>query len=341
MPATAPERLQGPDAAIWPVLHAHLRAFAQRQRPRARSLIITVFGDAVLPRGARLWLGSLIQLLAALGVNERLVRTTVYRLVQAGWLTTQAHGRRTDYLLTASGHARFDEAARQIYADRAPRWDMRWRLLLLTAELAPREREALRRSLYWQGYGELPGGVFVHPSADFDTTFDTLRADGLAALHGRLLPLLAERLPVPASAPNQDLVQQAWNLQALGADYAAFVRRYTPLLDELQTAGVPPPALAFCLRTLLIDDWRHLLLRDPQLPHELLPRDWPGEQARQTCRRLYRLLLAQAEQHLDTQLHWADGHVPPAAPWLWQRFAPQGTGCQTVSPAGRDGAAVV
>ncbi len=47
--------------------------FRQQDRVQAGSLIISIFGDAVLPRGSRIWLGSLIELLDPLGLNERLV----------------------------------------------------------------------------------------------------------------------------------------------------------------------------------------------------------------------------------------------------------------------------
>ena len=53
---------------------------------RGGSLIITVFGDAILPRGGSIWLGSLIKLVQPLGLSERLVRTSVFRLAQDGWL---------------------------------------------------------------------------------------------------------------------------------------------------------------------------------------------------------------------------------------------------------------
>ncbi|MCX7742379.1 MAG: phenylacetic acid degradation operon negative regulatory protein PaaX, partial [Tepidimonas sp.] len=46
------------------LLLERIAAFARQDRVQAGSLIVTVFGDAVLPRGARLWLGSLIELLA-------------------------------------------------------------------------------------------------------------------------------------------------------------------------------------------------------------------------------------------------------------------------------------
>ncbi len=318
-------------AAAWPCLAARIEAFGRQDRVQAGSLIVTVFGDAVLPRGGRLWLGSLIQLLAPLGVNERLVRTAVYRLVQDGWLITQAWGRRTDYMLSTGGHARIVEAARQIYAASAPRWDLHWRLLLATGTWSARERDRLRRSLFWQGYGELAGSVFIHPSADLAATFDALHADGLGPRCADVLALRAERLPLRGTAPDRELVRLAWNLEALAQAYAGFEQRYAPIVAELER-NAPPPALAFAGRTLLIHDWRRLLLRDPQLPQELLPRDWPGERARQLTRRAYRRLLAPAERHLDGQLQWADGHVPPAAAWLWQRFEPLDDECSLGTP---------
>ncbi|MDM7463755.1 MAG: hypothetical protein P3W95_008910, partial [Tepidimonas taiwanensis] len=122
-------------------LQARSDAFARPGPGPAGSLLHPNVGEAVLPRGGRVWLGSVIQLLEPLGVNERLVRTAVYRLVQDGWLTTEARGRRTENLLTAAGRARAAEAARQNNSPRAPRWGQHWRLLLTTGGLAARERE--------------------------------------------------------------------------------------------------------------------------------------------------------------------------------------------------------
>ena len=51
------------------ILHQHIEAFQQQRRIQAGSLIVSVFGDAILPRGGRIWLGSLIRLLAPLNVN--------------------------------------------------------------------------------------------------------------------------------------------------------------------------------------------------------------------------------------------------------------------------------
>ncbi|MCD8515609.1 MAG: phenylacetic acid degradation operon negative regulatory protein PaaX [Burkholderiaceae bacterium] len=296
--------------------------FRQLGRMQAGSLILSVFGDAVLPRGGRLWLGSLIDLLEPLGLNERLVRTSVFRLVKEEWLATQAVGRRTDYYLTVAGQRRFDEAARHIYAAQAPAWDRRWRLVMVVGELDPRTRDKLRRALFWQGFGDLGAGSFVHPSADLRQVFDALVTDGMAAVLPSLMPLLAANLQLGPAAHDSDMVRRAWDLDTLATGYLAFVQRYRPLLAEWQAPLAPglDDATATLLRILLIHDYRRLLLRDPELPEVLLPTHWPGQQARQLCKDLYLQLLQPSERYLDGHLRLANGDVPLCTPLLQQRF---------------------
>ena len=73
-------------------LRQSVAALPRRLKPRAKSLIMTVWGDAIAPHGGTVWLGSLIRLLAPLGLNERLVRTGVLRLVRDGWLAARPTG---------------------------------------------------------------------------------------------------------------------------------------------------------------------------------------------------------------------------------------------------------
>jgi phenylacetic acid degradation operon negative regulatory protein len=298
--------------------------FRQQPRVQARSLIISVFGDAVLLRGGRVWLGSLVQLLEPLDLNERLIRTSVFRLVKEEWLVAQTVGRRADYVLTGVGRRRFEEAARHIYASRAPAWDHRWRLIFTVGELDTRERERVRSALFWQGFGLLGSDCFVHPGADLSVAFDTLAAEGLTDVIGRLIPMLAADAGAALSASGADLVRRAWNLEPLEQAYGDFVSMYNPILTELRTerAADLAPQDAFLLRTLLIHDYRRLLLRDPELPEVLLGRNWAGQTARALCRDLYRRLLTASESHLDRHLVLADGTLTTASPELVQRFAP-------------------
>ena len=298
-----------------------IEQFKAGARGQAGSIIVTVFGDGVLPRGGRIWLGSLIHLLAPLGLAERLVRTAVFRLAQDDWLEAVVHGRRSDYRLTASGRRRFVEASRHIYAAEPAPWDERWRLITVTAELEPDQRERLRRALFWHGFGQLGADCFVHPSADLAAVFESLESESLAPVLGRLLPLVASNPRLPASGDDADLVRRAWNLQGLDEAYRAFVSHYAPLLAQWQQGGAGlADETAFLIRSLLIHDYRRLLLRDPELPGVLLPPRWAGHEARSLCRALYGLLLPASERHLDQHLSLADGQVPAASALLGERF---------------------
>jgi phenylacetic acid degradation operon negative regulatory protein len=67
-------------------------------------------------------------------------------------------------------------------------------------------------------------------------------------------------------------------------------------------------------------EFRRTLLRDPQLPEQLLPHDWPGSTARQLCHELYVLTQKEAENYLMSVLETASGRLPEAAPYFYERF---------------------
>lgn len=295
------------------LVQARIDAYRDQVRLRAGSLIISVFGDAIAPRGGRVWIGSLIRLLEPLGINGRLTRTAVSRLAQEKWLRIERRGRRADYELTPDGQHRFEEASRAIYASHARAWDGRWRLLVLVREVDSGARERLRRALAWQGFGEVGSGCFVHPGADLEEALRALATEGLPEARKQLLPLVASNPCRETRDSDVELVRRAWDVETLERAYAEFDARYRPLLNALQARertsptdiGIDPQS-AFLLRTLLIHDWRRLLLRDPELPDVLLPAGWHGQSARQLTQSLYRLLLAPSERHLDAQLQLAD-----------------------------------
>lgn len=299
-----------------------LERFRQKSRVQAGSLITTIFGDAILPRGGRVSLGSMIHLLQPLGVNERLVRTAVYRLVKDEWLQSEALGRKTDYMLTASGRRRFDEASRQIYAADIPGWDRRWRLILVVGELDVRLREQLRRALFWHGFGETATGNFVHPTADLEKVMESLVSEGLDQVLAQLMPMIAVNARAAPCATDIDMVQKAWKLADLALSYEGFVQKYEAIHDALVTCGQDDVSEedAFLVRTLLIHDVRRLLLRDPQLPESLLPANWPGSRARYLCRDLYRKLLPLSERHLDAHVRLSNGIAPQSSQVVTSRF---------------------
>lgn len=285
---------------------------------RANSLIVTVYGDSIAPHGGTVWLGDFIRLVEPFGINPRMVRTAVFRLSREGWLAGQQVGRRSHYSITAAGQRRFEHAYRRIYHAPVTAWDGRWLLVFTgTPGIAPVQREALRRELLWQGYGALAPGVMGHPDTDERTLLEVLDDAGL---RDRVLAMRAESLGEAASRPLRELARSCWNLEDIAALYAQFVKRFRPLLRAMAMARELDARQCFLVRTLLIHEFRRILLRDPQLPPALLPDGWPGAAARSLCADIYRLTHEFAERHLSATLESPEGALPPAAPYFYERF---------------------
>jgi phenylacetic acid degradation operon negative regulatory protein len=288
--------------------------FRSRPTMRAGSLITTVFGDSIAPRGGTVWLGCLIEVLARFGISERLVRTSVFRLVRDGWLQSTRVGRRSYYSLTADGRQRFEQATHKIYGEPVAEWDGHWYLLLLSG-LDAESREAVRKECGWLGFGGLSANVLAHPAPDLAELDATLRRLGLddevIAMSGQTLR---------GEDALRGLARSGWNLDDLDERYRAFVALFRPVMNALNKRATIGPETAFVIRTLLIQEYRKVLLRDPLLPGALLPADWHGAAAYQLCRNLYRAVYRQADAYVDATMESADGPLPPPAREFMQRF---------------------
>ena len=284
--------------------------------PRHKSLVMTVCGDAIAPHGGRFWLGSMIELLAPLGVTDRLVRTSVFRLVQEGWLTASREGRRSRYALEPGALPRFERANRRIYAAPGMDWDGRWTFVLATNGSIDSDLRALvRKELEWEGFAMLASGVMAHPAPDLDTLRDILTRAGAA---NKVFVCQADALPDMGSRPLPELVGDCWNLDAVVLGYRGFLDAFAPLPALLN--GDVSPAQAFAIRTLMIHAHRRVQLHDPMLPLGLLPDPWPGADAYALARDIYRLSHARAEEHVLAMLHAEDPATPHADEAYFGRF---------------------
>jgi phenylacetic acid degradation operon negative regulatory protein len=289
----------------------------QSQNPiRATSLVITVYGDTIEPHGGTVWLGSLIRLLEPMGINERLMRTTIFRLTQDGWLSSDKVGRRSYYSLTGSGRRQFEQAFRRIYSASQNSWDGSW-TLILTQALSADQRKQLLEELQWQGFGSLSPTLLGSPRANLADVHNLLAIQQLTDQAVVFQTVAQQEL---AARPVRLLVRECWNLDELGSRYQAFIELFRPLWQELREKDELDSESCFLARTLLIHEYRKLVLRDPLLPDELLPGDWEGRAARQLCRNIYRLLLQPSEQWLAELLETAEGPLPELSSSFYQRF---------------------
>jgi len=280
----------------------------------ANSMLVTLFGDVVAPRPQAIWLGSLIRLAAPFGINDRLVRTATFRLTADDWLAATRIGRRSYYGLSEAGLQRVLHAGKRIYAGEASEWDGRWTLVLARSDVRATIRQRLKRELLWEGFGAIAPGVLAHPNADLASLREIVQAahaqEYVAVMEARSLEAFSPR-------PLQALMHQTFKLGDVAAAWQALLRRFSPLQDE---AAQLAPADAFFVRTLLVHEYRRVLLRDPNLPEALLPQDWPGRTARGMCSGMYAALLNASETYLHGVVEVADGALLDAKRELHKRF---------------------
>jgi phenylacetic acid degradation operon negative regulatory protein len=292
--------------------------FLKDEPPRSKSLVMTLFGDAIAPHGGAIWLGSLIELAAPFGVNDRLLRTSVYRLAQEGWVKANRDGRRSSYTILPEALPRFERAYRRIYAPLELHWDGTWTLVLsASGSVDAPSRATLRKELLWAGYALIPPGVYAHPAADTSMLNEILVRAGAA---GKVFSCSASDLGQESSKPLRDLVDDSWDLTGVAHGYEAFVTTFAPLLDMLRSEPAPRAEHAFVIRTLVIHAYRRVQLHDPQLPLELLPASWPAPKAYALAAELYRMTFAAAEDHIVSTMRREDADAPLADALFFGRF---------------------
>src|SRR3954464_3716248 len=84
--------------------------------PAARSVLLTVLGEYVLPAPGGAWQETLIAALGATGHKTHAARQALARSVAAGWLVTERHGRRSRAHLTPETAEMLRSGAERIYS---------------------------------------------------------------------------------------------------------------------------------------------------------------------------------------------------------------------------------
>jgi phenylacetic acid degradation operon negative regulatory protein len=273
----------------------------KREPSRTGSIVITVFGDAIVPRGGSVWLGTLLEFFERLDIDSGVVRTAMSRLATDGWLERNKIGRNSFYRLAKKGRQTFAAATRHIYDPPPSDWTGRFELLLIGNG---EDRDASRDALKNAGFGSPLPGVWVAPS-------------------GVPVPEAAGAIRLEVSAEDDSgrrLLSESWPLDRTSDAYQKFMKTFAPLRGWIGRGGDLTEADAFTARILLIHHYRRVVLRDPLLPTALLPGDWPGRAARELCGEIYRGLLRQSEQWLDRHATNEDGPLPKPVAELARRF---------------------
>jgi phenylacetic acid degradation operon negative regulatory protein len=236
--------------------------------PAARSVLLTLLGEYVLPLPKGVWQETLIGALGAMEYKPQAARQAVARSVGAGWLTAERHGRRSRVRLTEDTAAMLRTGAERIYGFGEPgEWDGRWLLVMLRVPEERREvRHQVRTQLAWAGFGSLGGGLWISPHVGREAELREMAGEDSVA------EMLAFRAELGTLGEPERLLGDAWDLAAVADAYDEFISSFGRLRPTA-------PDAAFRAQTLLVHAWRKFPFLDPDLPESVLPSQWPRRRA--------------------------------------------------------------
>jgi phenylacetic acid degradation operon negative regulatory protein len=254
--------------------------------PAARSALLTVLGEYVLPGRGGVWQETLIAALGTLDYKPLAARQALARSVTGGWLQAEKQGRRSRVSLTADTAEMLRSGAERIYSFGDPwEWDGQWLLVVLRVPETRREvRHQVRTRLAWAGFGSLGGGLWITPRVDHEHELRDLPGNGSAA------ELMSFRARLGSVGEPEKVIAEAWDLDAVARAYRAFIERFARLRPTA-------PEAVFRAQTLLVHEWRKFPFVDPDLPERLLPARWPRKRAHDVFHERHALWDAPAREH--------------------------------------------
>lgn len=258
-----------------------------------------LFGDQLRYHGGEVRLRALTALLGCFGVGEATVRVVMARMRREGWFDTRRDGRETVYLLNDRSWRLLEEGRTRIFERSAEPWRSRWHMVIYSVPEAERAvREELRKELAWLGFGPLASSTWISPH------------DRLGQVEERFADRPAIRLDLltcesSGLSKDREMAGRCWDLEALNADYGELLRTYRPRMAGYRTARRSgADALVESLR--LIHDYRRFPFRDPDLPEQLLPAGWKGQDAHRLFLEAHSLLHEPASRFVREVLGAAD-----------------------------------
>lgn len=239
---------------------------------------------------------ELLGVIDACGVSADQLRSQLRRLVSLGQFTREGEGRDAVYRATSAGRATLGSLHRRhtlAYAqDAAGRgWDRTWRLVAFAIPESRRaDRDALRDRLIELGAAAIQNGLYVSPhrwEAEVREMVERLAIAEYVTLAS------TDDLTIAGDHDPRHLAARLWPLESIAEHYRDFIATYEAVPEALEAmrrrgerlseADFLPGALQIAIR------FNDCFERDPLLPPELLPRPWPGREAREVlsrCRRL-------------------------------------------------------
>lgn len=205
--------------------------------------------------------------------RKRNLCTTVYRNLKTGMIEKVIKNGQPCFKLTGRGVTRLTHSFPLLkWPDR--RWDGFWRVVVFDIEEKRRyRRDFLRRRLKSLGFGMLQKSVFISP---FDLAAIVKGFLKTMGLESATMVLKASNLFVENE---KVLAARIWSLPKTN-------EAYRHLLEFIEAGRSLDGERRDHFLRLVRNRYLDILLEDPRLPYELLPKNWLGEKVGEAVRSL-------------------------------------------------------
>jgi len=240
---------------------------------RTWSILVTIFGDLAQNPGDKISGVLLSTLTQQIGIKPQAMRVALHRLRRDGWIITEKSGRTSKHRLSEYGLNQSVIASPQIY-DQYAKTPETWHVLIANPEASVDEK-----SLITRGYRRVLIGVYIGSGAEPHDLTDFLILEGnLSSIPEWLRTSIADTAAVD--------------------DHFRLNRNLGVVRSALENGYTPTPIETAVIRTLIVHDWRRIVLRQPDLSMELLPQS-PAYQCRSKVWKLLERLERPTLEALD------------------------------------------
>lgn len=224
-----------------------LETLLQGDRPRVWSLVVTIFGDLAQNQGDEISAQTLGRLTEPMGVKSEALRVALHRLRKDGWIESTRNGRSRSYFLTGFGLQQSALATPRIYGQTNPQHS-KW--VLLTTEVLEASKSLISDLQNDRDFVQLGANIFLTNEAHTPVS------------QGILVTNL-DASPLPEWVKNHIIDPQ------LSLKYNEF---YTQLAALRSDFPMDLTALERAvLRTLIVHNWRKIILRHIDIPKSFYP----------------------------------------------------------------------
>lgn len=230
-----------------------IEGWAAQPHISARSVIVTVIGDTLIPVVSSVWMAQMMALTEIFGFSDRLIRTSMTRLVNDGWLTNERVGRQSRYHFTELALRESAQADGRIYSVEAADWTGEWTLVFLS-NLDADSRQLIADDLRWNGFVRIGRELLASP---------TSTCDDAKALCRLIAPSASPAVATATFTDVEHLVEDGFF--TADSDGAMVVEAYEHFAERHSQGNTTTMSSmeAYATRTMLVHDLRRIRLRWP------------------------------------------------------------------------------